>query len=115
MCDYRAPDICNTNSQPVPCCQRPEVLGFTPTTMNTPTTMDTTSTVGTDSVVTALIDNKCSAFHCQAGIADHWSSLFPWACDVANLISFCRIAIYNTHRAQQTMTLGQLMIPLIDT
>ena len=48
-CDYRAPDNCNPNNQPVPCCQRPEVLGFTPTTMNTPTTMDTTSTVGTAS------------------------------------------------------------------
>ena len=41
VCDYRAPDNCNPNNQPVPCCQRPEVLGFTPTTM------DTTSTVGT--------------------------------------------------------------------
>ena len=49
VCDYRAPDNCNPNNQPVPCCQRPEVLGFTPTTMNTPTTMDTTSTVGTAS------------------------------------------------------------------
>ena len=27
VCDYRAPDNCNPNNQPVPCCQRPEVLG----------------------------------------------------------------------------------------
>ena len=27
VCDYRAPDICNPNNQPVPCCQRPEVVG----------------------------------------------------------------------------------------
>ena len=27
VCDYRAPDICNPDNQPVPCCQRPEVLG----------------------------------------------------------------------------------------
>ena len=31
VCDYRAPDNCNPNNQPVPCCQRPEVLGSTPT------------------------------------------------------------------------------------
>ena len=31
VCDYRAPDICNPNNPPVPCCQRPEVLGGTPT------------------------------------------------------------------------------------
>ena len=52
VCDYRAPDNCNPNNQPVPCCQRPEVLGFTPTTM------DTTSTVGTTSgavVVSSLL------------------------------------------------------------
>ena len=42
-CDYRAPDNCNPNNPPVPCCQRPEVLGFTPITMDTTTTMDTTS------------------------------------------------------------------------
>ena len=27
VCDYRAPDTCNPNNQPVPCCQRPEVIG----------------------------------------------------------------------------------------
>jgi len=27
VCDYRAPDNCNPNNQPVPCCQRPEVIG----------------------------------------------------------------------------------------
>ena len=31
VCDYQAPDTCNPNNQPVPCCQRPEVLGGTPT------------------------------------------------------------------------------------
>ena len=58
VCDYQAPDICNPNNQPVPCCLRPEVLDYTPTTMDTPTTVGT---------------------------------------DVANLISYCRLAIYNTH------------------
>ena len=27
VCDYRAPDNCNPNNPPVPCCQRPEVIG----------------------------------------------------------------------------------------
>ena len=31
VCDYRAPDICGPNNPPVPCCQRPEVRGGTPT------------------------------------------------------------------------------------
>ena len=31
VCDYQTPDTCNPNNQPVPCCQRPEVLGGTST------------------------------------------------------------------------------------
>ena len=27
VCDYRPPDNCNPNNPPVPCCQRPEVIG----------------------------------------------------------------------------------------
>ena len=27
VCDYQAPDNCNLNNLPLPCCQRPEVVG----------------------------------------------------------------------------------------
>ena len=55
VCDYRAPDICNPNNQPVPCCQRPEVLGYTPTTMDTPTTLSTVGTASGAMVVSSLL------------------------------------------------------------
>ena len=35
VCDYRAPDSCNPNNPPLPCCQRPKVLGDTTSTNTT--------------------------------------------------------------------------------
>ena len=35
VCDYRAPDSCNPSNPPLPCCQRPEVLGDTTSTTTT--------------------------------------------------------------------------------
>ena len=58
VCDYQAPDTCNPNNQPVPCCQRPEVLGGTPTlgtTMDTPTTLSTVGTASGAMVVSSLL------------------------------------------------------------
>ena len=36
VCDYRAPDSCNPNNPPLPCCQCPKVLGDTTSTNTTP-------------------------------------------------------------------------------
>ena len=35
VCDYRPPDSCNPNDLPLPCCQRPEVVGDTISTTTT--------------------------------------------------------------------------------
>ena len=41
VCDYRAPDSCNPNDRPLPCCQRPEVFDDTISTTTTSTASGT--------------------------------------------------------------------------